>query len=85
MEHSSTNGKIPVRIKTRRDFLTYMLGTTVASVAIGYLFPKVSQSREIDRRNPMLRFIERIHAVKIIFQDRWHWLKTASKLKLMHY
>ncbi|WP_335232194.1 twin-arginine translocation signal domain-containing protein [Nostoc sp.] len=48
MEDSSTNGKIPVRIKTRRDFLTYMLGTTVASVAIGYLFPKVSQSREID-------------------------------------
>ncbi|MEH2213877.1 twin-arginine translocation signal domain-containing protein [Nostoc sp.] len=48
MEDSSSNGKISARIKTRRDFLTYMLGTTVASVAIGYLFPKVSQSREID-------------------------------------
>jgi cytochrome b6-f complex iron-sulfur subunit len=47
-EHSSNHGKIPARIKTRRDFLTYMLGTTVASVAMGYLFPKVSQSREID-------------------------------------
>ncbi|MBN3895337.1 MAG: Rieske 2Fe-2S domain-containing protein [Nostoc sp.] len=47
-EHSSTNDKIPARIKTRRGFLTYMLGSTLASVAIGYLFPKVSQSREID-------------------------------------
>ena len=41
-ENSSTNGKIPARIKTRRDFLTYMLGSTVASVVMGYLFPQVS-------------------------------------------
>ena len=47
-ENSSTNGKIPAKIKTRRDFLTYMLGSTVASVAMGYLFPKVSQGREIN-------------------------------------
>ncbi|MCW5313599.1 Rieske 2Fe-2S domain-containing protein [Nostoc sp. KVJ3] len=46
-ENSSINGKIPARIKTRRDFLTYTLGSTVASVAIGYLFPKVSQGHEI--------------------------------------
>ncbi|MEH1850944.1 MAG: Rieske 2Fe-2S domain-containing protein [Nostoc sp.] len=47
-DNSSTNGKILTRIKTRRDFLTYMLGTTAASVAMGYLFPKISQSRELD-------------------------------------
>ncbi|MBD2516874.1 hypothetical protein H6G93_17985 [Nostoc sp. FACHB-973] len=43
-----TNGKIPPQIKTRRDFLIYMAGTTVTSIAAGYLFPTVSQGRELD-------------------------------------
>ncbi|MFN6538578.1 MAG: Rieske 2Fe-2S domain-containing protein [Nostoc sp. EkiNYC01] len=43
-----TNGKIPSQIKTRRDFLIYMAGTTVTSIAAGYLFPTVSQGRELD-------------------------------------
>ncbi|MEH2013558.1 (2Fe-2S)-binding protein [Nostoc sp.] len=47
-ENSSTNGKISAKIKTRRDFLIYTLGSTVTSVAMGYLFPKVSQGREIN-------------------------------------
>ncbi|BAY14641.1 Rieske [2Fe-2S] domain-containing protein [Nostoc sp. HK-01] len=34
--------------KTRRDFLIYIVGSSFTSVAIGYLFPKASQSREVD-------------------------------------
>jgi cytochrome b6-f complex iron-sulfur subunit len=37
-----------VGIKNRREFLKYMMGSTVASVAMGYLFPSVSSSREVD-------------------------------------
>ena len=32
----------------RRDFLSYMVGSSMASIVMGYLFPKVSQSRELD-------------------------------------
>ncbi|MBR8840925.1 MAG: Rieske 2Fe-2S domain-containing protein [Stigonema ocellatum SAG 48.90 = DSM 106950] len=35
-------------IKNRRDFLKYMAGSAIASVAMGYLFPKASLSREVD-------------------------------------
>jgi cytochrome b6-f complex iron-sulfur subunit len=35
-------------VKTRRNFLIYMVGSTVTSVAGGYLFPTVSQGRELD-------------------------------------
>ncbi len=32
----------------RRDFLSYMVGSSIASIAMGYLFPKVSQGRQLD-------------------------------------
>ncbi len=38
----------PFNIKNRREFLKYMVGSTVASVAMGYLFPSASDSREVD-------------------------------------
>lgn len=47
-EGDFTNSKILLRIKTRRDFLIYMVGTTVTSIAAGYLFPTVSQGHELD-------------------------------------
>ncbi len=47
-ESSSGNDKIPAMVKTRRNFFIYMMGSTVASVAAGYLFPTVSQGRELD-------------------------------------
>ncbi|MFB2770537.1 Rieske 2Fe-2S domain-containing protein [Pelatocladus sp. BLCC-F211] len=37
-----------VGIKNRREFLKYMAGSAIASVAMGYLFPKASYSREVD-------------------------------------
>ncbi|OUL22773.1 Rieske 2Fe-2S domain-containing protein [Nostoc sp. 106C] len=42
------NSKILLGKKTRRNFLIYMAGSGLTSVAIGYLFPKPSQSREVD-------------------------------------
>ncbi|MDZ8050210.1 MAG: Rieske 2Fe-2S domain-containing protein [Aulosira sp. ZfuVER01] len=42
------NDKIPVGKKTRRTFLIYIVGSSLTSVAIAYLFPKSSQSREVD-------------------------------------
>ncbi|BAY12849.1 Rieske 2Fe-2S domain-containing protein [Calothrix sp. NIES-2098] len=49
MEESlSGNSKIPVREKTRRNFLVYLVGSSLTSIAIGYIFPKPSQSREVD-------------------------------------
>ncbi len=47
-ETSLGNGKIPARKKTRRDFLIYIIGSSFTSVAMGYLFPKIGQSREVD-------------------------------------
>ncbi len=38
-------------VKTRRDFFIYMIGGTVTSVAAGYLFPTVSEGRELDLEN----------------------------------
>jgi cytochrome b6-f complex iron-sulfur subunit len=35
--------------KTRRDLLIYLVGSSCASIAMGYLFPQVSQSREVDK------------------------------------
>jgi cytochrome b6-f complex iron-sulfur subunit len=35
-------------IKNRREFLKYMLGSTTASIAMGYVFPSASSSREVD-------------------------------------
>jgi cytochrome b6-f complex iron-sulfur subunit len=47
-ESSFTNGKNPLSIKTRRNFLIYMAGSTLTSIAAGYLFPSISQGRELD-------------------------------------
>jgi hypothetical protein len=30
---------MPYSVKNRREFLKYMVGSTVASVAMGYIFP----------------------------------------------
>jgi cytochrome b6-f complex iron-sulfur subunit len=35
-------------ITNRRDFLKYMVGSAIATIAIGYLFPKVGEGREVD-------------------------------------
>jgi cytochrome b6-f complex iron-sulfur subunit len=45
---SSCNDHRLVSIKNRREFLKYMMGSTAASVAMGYLFPSASSSREVD-------------------------------------
>ncbi len=37
-----------VGTNNRRDFLKYMAGSAIASVAMGYLFPQTSHSREVD-------------------------------------
>ncbi|BAY61528.1 Rieske [2Fe-2S] domain-containing protein [Calothrix brevissima NIES-22] len=34
--------------RTRRNFLNYIFGSSLATIAIGYLLPKPSQSRELD-------------------------------------
>ena len=50
-ETSLGHGKIPAQNKTRRNFLIYMVGSSFTSIVIGYLFPKVSQGREVDIEN----------------------------------
>lgn len=47
-ESPLASGKFPVGKRTRRGFLIYLVGSSFASVAIGYLFPKPSESREVD-------------------------------------
>ncbi|BAY22385.1 Rieske [2Fe-2S] domain-containing protein [Calothrix sp. NIES-2100] len=47
-EFSLGNKKIPAGKRTRRDFLIYAVGSSLTTVAIAYLFPKPSQSREVD-------------------------------------
>ena len=37
-----------VGMKNRRDFLKYMVGSAIASLGMGYLFPQASYSREVD-------------------------------------
>jgi cytochrome b6-f complex iron-sulfur subunit len=39
---------LSLNITDRRNFFKYMIGSAIASLTMGYLFPKVGESRELD-------------------------------------